>query len=283
MSTLISRDGTVIAYETTGSGPPVVLVDGAFGHRGFGPNPALAKTLASEYRVISYDRRGRGGSSDPRPWAHEREVEDLAAVIDQHGGEVALYAISSGVPLALEAASRLSGITRLALYEAPFILGGDRPSLSYDYVSRLDAHIAAGDRGAAVKQFLVEGVGLPAAGVAVMRLIPAWRQMKSVAHTLPYDARLMIDNQRGQPLDSSRWGAVRTPILALAGGKSPAWIRAGMVALAESLPNARYQTLEGQTHLVKAKALAPVLSEFYSGATREDRRQTIAPAGKAIA
>lgn len=264
MQTLNSRDGTVIAYETRGSGATVVLVDGAFGHRGFGPNPPLAKALASKYRVVSYDRRGRGGSSDVSPWALERELEDLGAVIGQHGGEVAIYAISSGVALALEAASRLNGITKLALYEAPFIVDEEgRRGLAGDYLSRLDALIGAGDRGAAVKQFLVEGVGMPAAGVSAMRLLPAWRQLKAVAHTLPYDTRLVINNQRGEQLDVSRWATVTIPVLAMAGAKSPAWIRSSMAALADALPSARYQTLAGQTHLVKAKALAPVLAEFF--------------------
>ena len=108
-----------------------------------------------------------------------------------------------------------------------------------------------------------EGVGLPAVFVALMRLMPAWSKLKAVAHTLPYDAAIVDDYQKGKPLPTERWTSVTMPTLVAVGGKSPDWMRHAMRALADVLPDARHTTLEGQTHIVKAEALAPVLVEFF--------------------
>jgi pimeloyl-ACP methyl ester carboxylesterase len=166
--------------------------------------------------------------------------------------------------LALEAANRLPGIRKLALYEAPFIVDGTRAPISKDYWARIGESVAAGRRGKAVQLFL-KAVGVPAIFVALMRVMPVWPKLKAIAHTLPYDGALVQDNQRGQPLPAGRWASATIPTLVMDGGKSPAWIRNAARSLAGVLPNARYRTLEGQTHMVKAEAHAPVLEEFYSG------------------
>src|SRR3954452_12976662 len=186
MSTLESADGTVIAYEKSGEGPPVILVDGALCHRGSGPARPLAKALADRFTVYTYDRRGRGESGDTAPYAPEREVEDLMAVIEATGGQADVYGISSGAALALDAAAAGAGIRRLALYEAPFVVDATLAPLPEDWIPTLEAALAAGRRGAGVSQFM-RRVGVPGPFIALMHLLPAWKKLCAVAHTLPYD------------------------------------------------------------------------------------------------
>src|SRR4051794_883193 len=247
MSTLHSADGTVIAYETTGDGPPVILVDGALCHRSSGPARPLAAELAREFTVYTYDRRGRGESGDTAPYAVEREIEDIEALVEAAGGPVCVYGISSGAALALEAAVRMPAIERLALYEAPFIVDDSRApiALSYDGLSR----------AAAVRAFM-RAVGVPRPFAALMSHMG---KLKAVAHTLPYDAAIVGPHQLGKPLP--RWD-VDADTLVVAGGKSHAWMINANRALAEAT-GAPYRTLEGQNHMVKASKLAPVLKEHF--------------------
>jgi pimeloyl-ACP methyl ester carboxylesterase len=261
MTTVHSKDGTAIAFERKGTGSPLILVDGALCHRGMGPSGPLAKLLAQHFTVFTYDRRGRGDSRDTAPYAVEREVEDIEALVNEAGGAASVWGISSGAVLALEATKRLNGIKKLGLYEAPFIVDDSRPTTTDDW-ARVQEAVAAGRRSDAVKIFL-KSVGMPVFFIALMRLLPAWPKLKAVAHTLPYDGALVQDNQRGKPLPASRWASVTVPTLVMDGGKSPAWMRHANQALANVLPNAQYRTLEGQTHMVKAKAHAPMLVEFF--------------------
>ncbi|KDN23046.1 alpha/beta fold hydrolase [Amycolatopsis rifamycinica] len=261
MTTTTSADGTRIAYTRTGSGPALVLVDGAMCYRGSSPNDALAKELAAHFTVYTYDRRGRGESGDTGPYAVEREVEDLAAVAEEAGGETFLFGISSGVALALAAAPSLP-VRKLALYEPPFIVDGSRPRVPEDYVARLGQALKEDKRGKAVKLFMTEGVGLSGTMVALMRIMPFWAKLKRVAHTIPYDTAMVIDHQAGRPLPAA-WPEVKVPALVIDGGRSPDWMRNGVASLAKVLPSAEYRTLPGQTHIVKAPALAPVLTEFF--------------------
>lgn len=265
MGTVQSQDGTTIAFDTQGTGPPLILVDGGFGHRAFGPNGALAPLLARHFTVVTYDRRGRGESGDTPPYAVQREVEDIDALVTEAGGSAFVYGISSGGALALEAASRLSAITRLALYELPFVVDDSRRPIPADFVAHLTDLTASGRRGTAVTYFMRAGVGVPALVVALMRVMPAWSKLKALAHTIPYDAAILGDTGAGKPLPAQRWASVTAPTLVVDGGKSPAWTRHAMRALADTLPNATYRTLPGQTHLVKPAALAPVLVEFFTG------------------
>ncbi|MCR6490386.1 alpha/beta hydrolase [Amycolatopsis sp. OK19-0408] len=264
MSTTVSADGTKIAYTRAGSGPALVLVDGAMSYRGSSPNDALAKELAARFTVHTYDRRGRGESADTGPYAVEREVEDIAALIKEAGGEAFLFGISSGAALALEAANQGLPVPKLAVYEPPFIIDDTRAPVGADYATRLDSALAEGKRGKAVKMFMTEGVGLGKATVAVMRIMPFWSKLKKVAHTLPYDTAVMGGHQSGRPLPRA-WPQVTMPALAIDGDRGPAWMRNGVKTLAQILPSAEYRTLPGQTHIVKAPALAPVLTEFFLG------------------
>lgn len=259
-STVTSADGTTIGYDRQGDGPPVILVDGALCYRASGPMAAVAALLAGSFTVYTYDRRGRGGSGDTPPYAVQREVEDIAALLREAGGAAGVFGISSGAVLALDAAARLRGITRLAVYEAPFVVDGTHPARPVDLPARMEALVAAGRRTAAVQLFL-RTVGVPAVFVRLMRLLPVWSRLTAVAHTLPYDFRVLGDTGSGRPLPRDRW-PVEVPVLSLAGGKSPQYMRNGMQALADLLPAAESRTLPGQTHMLKAAAIAPVVREF---------------------
>jgi pimeloyl-ACP methyl ester carboxylesterase len=253
-----SADGTEIAYEVTGDGPPLILVDGALCFRGQGPCGPLAKELASSFTVYTYDRRGRGESGNAAEYSPDREIDDLSALIKQAGGSAFVAGVSSGAVLALEAANRGLAIPRLALYEAPFIVDASREPARPDLLPELRRLVAEDRRADAVRLFM-RTVGLPGFVIALMRFMPAWKTLKQVA---PYDLEFLDGLQRGNPLPEDRWTQVEVPVLAIDGGKSPAWMRAGMAQLASRLPNAEYRTLPGQTHMVKATALAPALASF---------------------
>jgi pimeloyl-ACP methyl ester carboxylesterase len=263
---VVSNDGTVIAYDQVGRGPPVILVVGALCSRTLGPSVKLAPLLARELTVFAYDRRGRGASGDHAPYAVEREIEDLRALLDMAGGSAGVFGHSSGAVLALEAAAHGLPITKLALYEAPLILDRSRASADEDW-AQIDAFIAEGRRADAVKVFL-KCVGVPAFAIAVMRWLPVWSQVVRVAHTLPYDGAIVRKLQRGEPLALGAWAEVKVPALAIAGGKSPPWMQNGMQTLATALSGAHYRVLEGQTHDANAKVLGPVLSEFFGNAVK---------------
>ncbi len=258
-----SKDGTTIAYDKLGSGPSLILVDGALCYRASGPNQPLAELLASQFTVYTYDRRGRGESTNELPYAVQREVEDIEALMHEAGGSAHLYGISSGAALALEAAQAGLPVRKLALYEAPFMVDDTRRPVPADYLDRLNAMLAENRRGAAVKHFMKNAVGLPGIIVALFGFMPGWSKLKGVAHTLPYDAQILGDTVFCKPLPKDRWAAVKISTLVIGGSKSQKWIRNANVELAKILPNARHQTLEGQTHIVKPGALAPVLEEFF--------------------
>lgn len=191
-----------------------------------------------------------------------REVEDIAALIDAAGGSAHILGVSSGAALALEAANSGLAITRLALYEPPFIVDASRPPAPVDFIDQLNARLARGDRGGAVSLFM-RLVGMPGFMIGLMRVMPAWKKLKAVAHTLPYDMSIVIGNQQGRPLRPEHWDRVTVPTLVSDGGKSPAWMRSGVRAVADAIPSARLVTLEKQTHMVKPGVLAPVVTEFF--------------------
>jgi len=268
MSSVTSKDGTSIAYDRVGAGPAVILVDGALCFRSFGPMPGLAALLAPHCTVYTYDRRGRGESGDTAPYAVEREVEDIAALIDAAGGSAGVYGISSGAFLALEAASRLPDrVTRLAIYEPPASMDEQAIQRFKRYRTQLDALLAAGRRGEAVTFFMrfVAGAmdddgSMPEDAGAQLRQSPVWPTFEAVAPTLAYDAAAMGNSS--VPVEQA--ASVRVPMLAMAGGASPAWLQQAARAIADAAPNARYGVLEGQTHEVAPEALAPVLIEFFA-------------------
>ena len=280
MNTTRSTDGTAIAYETCGDGPPLILVDGALCYRDMGPSRKIAKALCEHFTVITYDRRGRGESTDTAPYCVEREIEDLAALIAAAGGSAYVCGVSSGAVLALDAAAHGLPITALALYEPPFIVDDSRPPAAADYVEQLNTLLASNRRGDTVRLFM-RHVGMPAPLVSLMRLMPAWGKLKRVAHTLPYDGEIMGDTQLGRPLPEGRWPGTKVKTLVIVGGKSPAFFHNGTSRLADLLPNAEHRVLAGQTHMVKAKVLAPVLIDYFAAgrAATTDRTEYLIPNG----
>lgn len=258
MKKVISKDGTTIAYDQSGKGPAVILVCGGSTDRS--ANAPLAALLAQHFTVFNYDRRGRGDSGDAAPYAVAREVEDIDAVITAAGGSACLYGTSSGAALALEAAASGLAITKLALWEPPFILDESRRPPA-DQVERYNEFIAEGRRGDAVEYFMAKVVGLPAEFVAEARKAPWWPAQEALAHTLAYDATVMGDYS----LPVERAASVTAPTLVIAGGADFPWMRDTAQALADALPDAQRRTLEGQTHDVALDAIAPVLVEFFAG------------------
>lgn len=262
MSKTNSKDGTPIAFDRLGGGPPVILVHPAFGHRAFDPPMAeAARLLSSQFTIFTYDRRGRGESGDTPPYAVEREIEDIDALIAEAGGAASVYGMSSGAVLALEAANRGSKITRLALYEPPFIVDAGRPPYPADYVAQLSELVSSGHRRDAVA-YAMKNVGLPDAMLDQMRAQPMWPAFEAVAQTLVYDGTVMGDTQRGRPLPK-RFGSVKIPTLVIVGSASPPWMQNSAKALAELLPNAEVEALEADFHAVPPHVLAPALARFF--------------------
>ncbi len=258
MKKAISKDGTTIAYDQSGKGPAVILVCGGSTDRS--ANAPLAALLAPHFTVLNYDRRGRGDSGDTPPYAVQREVEDIEALIAEAGGSAFLYGTSSGAALALEAAASVRAITKLALWEPPFILDESRRPPA-DQVERYNEFIAAGHRGDAVEYFMTKVVGLPAEFVTQARNAPWWPAQEALAHTLAYDATIMGDYS----LPTERAASVKVPALVIAGGADFPWMRDTAQALADALPDGQTRTLEGQGHNVDPAVLAPALVEFFAG------------------
>lgn len=257
MDKVTSKDGTAIGFERLGSGPPVVLVCGGSVDRS--SNAPLAALLAPHFTVFNYDRRGRGESGDTPPYAVEREIEDIGAVVAAAGGSAYLYGSSSGAALALEAARGLpTKITKLALWEPPYIPEGF-PRPPADTARTFTELVAAGKRGDAAEFFMAKVVGMPPEFVAQARNSPWWPNQEALAHTLAYDATIMGD----YTLPAERAAAVTIPTLVLDGGASFPFMGVTAQALAERLPHGRRRTLEGQRHDVDAEVLAPALEEFF--------------------
>ncbi|HXR50491.1 MAG TPA: alpha/beta fold hydrolase [Verrucomicrobiae bacterium] len=264
MQTVTSKDGTKIAYDKTGQGPAVILVAGAMGTRSFG-HADLAKLLSSSFTVYNYDRRGRGDSTDTQPYAVEREIEDIEALIDEAYGTACLYGISSGACLVLEAAFRLGDkVNKIALYEPPYNSDpADRP-IWQAYYTKLKDLVVAGQRGKAVEHFM-KFLQVPDNMIEGMRKQPMWPGLEAVARTLIYDAQAMGVDTRAVPTELAK--KVKVPALVMDGEETFAmypFMRASADELARALPNAKRQTLEGQRHDVSSEVLAPVLTKFFT-------------------
>jgi pimeloyl-ACP methyl ester carboxylesterase len=269
MRTVISKDGTPIAFDQSGQGPAIILVAPASATRM--DQASLAAALAPAFNVFAYDRRARGDSGDTRPYAVEREVEDLEALINEAGGSAFVFGHSSGAVLALEAARLLPGkITKLALYEPPFIVDDTQPPQPEGFAAHLDALVAAGRRGDAVATWMTY-VGTPAEIVAQMRQAPMWPHMESLAQSLVYDATIMQDSQKGSPAPLQKWASVTVPTLVMDGtvmmGREDLhlFMRRGADALATVLPHGQRRILEGQDHGPADEVLASALTAYFLG------------------
>jgi pimeloyl-ACP methyl ester carboxylesterase len=266
MGKVQSADGTTIAFDVWGDGQPLIMVDGATGYRATSQLSAqVGHLMQDRLRVYAYDRRGRGESGDTAPYAVEREIEDIAALIADAGAPAIVCGVSSGAVLALEAANAGLPITRLGMFEPPFIVDDIRPPLPVDYVARLDAATAAGRPGEAVELFLTAAIGMPAPFVAGMRQSPFWPTLESVARTIAYDGRIMGTTMSGKPLPAGQWSSVGVPTLVMYGRGTEPWLISAARALADLLPSASLRAVDGEQHNVAPEVLASALREFASG------------------
>jgi pimeloyl-ACP methyl ester carboxylesterase len=255
-----SKDGTVIAYERSGAGPAVILVDGALCSRAFGPMPKLAPLLAEHFTVFVYDRRGRGSSGDVQPYSKAREIEDIGALNRVAGGSASLLGLSSGAALALEAAAAGVSIRKVVAYEPPYVGQDSKTGASYE--GNLKKLIGEGRRGDAVKYFMRDMVQVPGLMLVLMQLMfGIWGKLKAAAHTLPYDAAVMGDFT----VPAGRLRAIQTPTLVMNGSKTDARLKRAAQAVTAALPNAKHLVLAGQTHNVSPKVLTRAVMEFLRG------------------
>jgi pimeloyl-ACP methyl ester carboxylesterase len=270
MASLKSRDGTSIGYSSIGEGPPVVLVDPAGAFRGFGLLTPLAEQLSPDFTAITYDRRGRGESGDTLPYAVDREVEDLAAIIDgPAGGSAFVYGFSSGAVLALWAAADGLAIRKLALLEPPLAFEPDPEDAKLgEEVAEL---VAAGRPGDAVMHFN-RSIGVPEDMLVGMRDAPWWPALEKAAHTLVYDTRISAG------FAVERLASIATPTLVVDSSASDERLHGWAEAAAEALPNGVHRTLPGEWHGVAPEIMAPEMREFYL-ADRPALSATGPPAG----
>lgn len=259
MGSVTSNDGTVIAYDKLGAGPAVVIIGGVLGDRS--QQAGLAALLARRFTVYNYDRRGHGASGFTAPYAVAREIEDLDAMLAEAGSAACVYGTSGCGALALAAAAAglAPKMTKLAVWEPPYIVDGSRPPVPADYREQLSALLASGKRGDMVALFMTDAVGMPAEVVTMMRQAPWWPAQEEFAPTLVYDATLMGDFS----IPTDMLAKVQVPTLVLDGGQTP-WLSQTADAVATALPNARRQTLAGQQHNVEDAAIAPALIEFFA-------------------
>ncbi|MFB6725067.1 alpha/beta fold hydrolase [Kribbella sp. NPDC056345] len=263
MSTVKSADGTTISYDVYGEGQPLIIVDGATAHSAVNPlNAETAKLLSDQFRTYVYDRRGRGQSSDTAPYAIQREIEDLAALIEDAGRPAIVFGWSSGSLLALDAAEAGLPISRVVAFEPPVVVDDSRPPLPSDYVEQLETHIAAGRPDLAAEVFMTAAVGLPPETVAGMRETPHFQPVVDVAHTISYDGRIMGTTMSGNPLPADRWTTIDVPVNVLYGDQTWPALVSGAKAVAAHVPTATLKAVPGADHGTTADVLAANLREF---------------------
>ncbi len=259
MRTVISQDGTPIAFDQSGEGPPIILVVGAFNTSSTGA--PLAAQLSKHFTVFNYDRRGRGASGDTVPYAIEREIEDIDALITEAGESASVFGYSSGAILALMAAARGLPITKLAVYDPPLLVDAESSRRFKDLVGQLAELIASGHRGEAVELFQTQALGMPTTVVTQLRQAPFWPALEDIAHTLVYEATLLGD----MPALAQRMASIPVATLVISGGEIQARMLQAAQAVAAALPTASHRSLSGQTHDIVPAVLAPVLEEFFAG------------------
>lgn len=264
MKTVTSKDGTIIAFDQYGEGPTLILVGGGLQHRAFDADTEkLATLLAPHFTVFHYDRRGRGDSGDTLPYAVEREIEDIDALIEVGGGSAFVFGISSGAALAMEAAIKLGDkIKKLVMYEVPYDANPTTQQEWMRYTKQLQELLNADRRGDAVNLFLTL-LGTTADELEGMSHAPVWPLFEAVAPTLAYDAAILGD-EADVPVEKAR--RVNVPTLLMHGGADSPYMQAmheTVMTLAKVMPYAQTRILEDQTHYVEADALAPVLVEFF--------------------
>jgi pimeloyl-ACP methyl ester carboxylesterase len=257
MSYANSADGTTIAYDRSGSGPPVVLVGGAFGDRREATVAGLVEVLSPQFTVYNYDRRGRGESGDTQPYALQREIDDVASIIDVAGSGAMVFGGSSGGALALECVAAGLPISKLAVFEPPYVTDPASPPLPSE--AELRELVVAGRRGDAVELFLTKGAEMTSEAVAQLKASPFWPEVEAVAHTLAYEAAVV----GAGPVPVERFAVISVPTLVLYGTKSSRRMQDAARAVADTVHQARLQPLEGQAHGDVDGSLGAALSAFF--------------------
>lgn len=260
MRTVTSADGTEIAYERLGEGPTLILVDGAMCTHATGSKPELVQLLAAHFTVFSFDRRGRGESGDNLPYAVEREVEDIEALIGEAGATAFLFGHSSGGALTLAAALQLgTKVEKLAMYEVPYNDDVEVRGPWRRYIDELTVALAANRRGDALALFM-SYVETPAEEIAAMRHSPMWAAMESLAPTLAYDHAYLMSADLSVPTE--RAAEVRVPTLVMYGDASFPFMATTARTLSHAIPGAELCTLAGQTHHLRADPHGVELAKF---------------------
>lgn len=263
MPSLISKDGTSIAYDKVGKGPAILLVNGALAHRQLNGEKEIADMLAEKFTVMYYDRRGRGETKEIKPYSVEGEIDDIEALINEAGGKVFLHGSSAGAALALLAANRLGPqkIQKLCMYEPPYNSYLSEGKNHFDEVNtKLKALINQGNPGDAIEFFLTS-IGTPAEAVQAIKQSPIWSGMEKIGHTLAYDFEILGTNAGTIPFTIAK--NISIPTQVLDGEKSYPFMRAAAVELANNIVGARHKTLKDETHQVSAEALGKELDEFF--------------------
>jgi len=258
-----SPDGTAIAFDRLGDGLPVIVVGGALCDRAV--TRPTAEELAKHFAVINYDRRGRGDSRDTTPYAVQREIEDIGALVAEAGGTASVYGHSSGAGLVLHAAAHGVPMAKIVLHDPPYAPDGDEEARrsSREYGEKLKATLSEGRRGEAVELFMTM-VGMPQEMIEGMRHTPRWTGLEALAPTLAYDSEVMGDTSRDGTIPVEQTGRVTAPALVLIGGADYPWMIEVGRRLADAMPNGRHRVLEGQEHAVPPEVLVPVLEDFFS-------------------
>jgi pimeloyl-ACP methyl ester carboxylesterase len=257
--TTTSADGTTIAFQAYGEGPSVVFVSGATQRKEDWAELAEAMAGAG-FTAVSYDRRGRGDSGDTTPYAVEREIEDLAAVIAATGGSAGVHGQSSGGALANRATAAGLPIPSLSTFETPYRVG-DVPKPPIDYLEHLQELYDADDPSAMLEYFIVAGVGEPQEQVDQMKQQPFWQSLVPIGRTVLYDGYCLGSSQA--PLPTELLGSITAPMLCVGSTGSPDWLRAAAKASAGAASDGRFVVLEGAYHSAPASVLAPVLADHH--------------------
>jgi len=261
MQTAISADGTKLAYDVYGEGEPIIMVEGAFCGRHFGPTAKLAAELGKQFRVYHYDRRARGDSSPSTDYQLERELEDLRAMIDVAGGRAGLVGFSSGACLTLEAAAARLPLTRIAFYEPPYMVGPKARKVPQNFEAEVQQLVADKKYGDAVGYFMTKLIGMPSIFLLPMKFTKMWPTLCAQAPSLPFDMEAV--NGFAPPIE--RLKAITVPTLAIYGTKTFPVLVDSTELCAATIAGANLVVLPGQSHEVKAEAIAPHLAEFFAG------------------